>query len=98
MPLEIFRQRKARNDLNEIWHYSESRWGEAQADAYLREIDARIALLREQPDLGKSAEDVRAGYRVLRANRHLIFYKVSETRIDIFRILHERMDLARHLA
>lgn len=91
--LEIFRQRKAKSDLNEVWHYTENRWGEAQADRYLREINARIMLLCEQPVLGGFADHIRVGYRVRRANRHLIFYKVSATRIDDFRILHEQMDL-----
>jgi len=52
--LEIVKRPRARQDLKDIWCYSFKKWGEAQADKYLAELDAGITQLRENPRLGTS--------------------------------------------
>lgn len=54
--------------------------------------------LVDGPDLGRPREEVRAGYRSAHEGRHLIFYRAMEDRVEIVRILHERMDWRRQLA
>jgi plasmid stabilization system protein ParE len=46
----------------QIWHYSFREWGEAQADKYYAEIKAGILKLQAHPHLGRSRDDLRAGY------------------------------------
>jgi toxin ParE1/3/4 len=88
---------RARQDLKAIWRYTCDRWGESQADLYLRQLDAGIQSLTQFPDIGESCDDVRAGYRKLHVNRHLIFYRRSDLQIEVVRVLHEAMDVGRHL-
>ena len=45
----VLTQDQAEQDLLEIWLYTFSEWGEQQADVYLDELSAAMALLAEQP-------------------------------------------------
>jgi len=95
--LEIVIRPRARKDLKGIWRYSFDEWDEAQADKYLAEIEAGIEKLRHNPKLGRPREEVRAGYRSLRINQHIVYYVLTPSVIRIVRVLHARMDPDRHL-
>ncbi len=94
---EIRIRPRARQDLKAIWRYTFERWGEAQADLYLQQLGTGIQSLREFPEIGEPCDQIREGYRKLQVNRHLIFYRRSEERVEIVRVLHQAMDLGRHL-
>lgn len=48
--------------------------------------------------IGRRAEDVRAGYFRYPAGAHVLFYQCPAARpLVIVRILHQRMDLPRHV-
>ena len=87
----------AREDLKQIWHYSFREWGEAQADKYYAEIKAGILKLQAHPHLGRSRDDLRAGYYALQVNQHVIFYTLTTSSIRIVRVLHVRTDPDRNL-
>ncbi len=95
---EIRIRPRAKHDLKAIWRYSFEHWGEAQADLYLRQLDAAIQSLREFPDIGEPSDHIRAGYRKLHVNRHLVFYRRIDQRIEIVRVLHQAMDIGRQLS
>jgi toxin ParE1/3/4 len=95
--MRLFISPLAERDLIGIWQYTFGQWGEAQADHYLAELDEGIQRLTNNPELGASRADVRAGYRVLFIKRHAIYYKVASTVIHIIRVLHVRMDAEGHL-
>lgn len=40
---------------------------------------------------------IRKGYFKLRTGSHVLFFRVGENDIEIMRILHQRMDVDRHL-
>jgi len=88
---------RADADLEGIWAYTFAEWGEAQADRYLRDIAEALHGLREQPESGRSADSIRAGYRYLRIGRHLAFYTYTEQAVSVRRVLHDQMDFGRHL-
>lgn len=88
---------RARQDLEAIWRYTSEHWGEPQADLYVKQLDAGIQSLREFPDIGEPCDHVRAGYRKLHVNRHLIFYRRSDRYVEIVRVLHQSMDVRRRL-
>lgn len=88
--------RKAKADLRGIWAYTEDRWGEQQADTYYRDIFKTIELLVSGELKGRKA-DVRAGYLKYPVGRHLLYFTKIEGRINIVRVLHQRMDVERHL-
>lgn len=91
--------KEAENDLENIWLYTFENWSPSQADRYIDLIIDEIEYLSENPDSGKSFESVRKGYFRSKVKSHLIFYKIDSRaeKLEIIRILHERMDFEHHL-
>jgi toxin ParE1/3/4 len=84
-------------DLEGIWLYTYEHWGEQQATRYLQRLNERIVELAREPERGRSMEAIRAGYRSARVGRHVLFYTFTDQVIGIERVLHDQMDVARHL-
>lgn len=88
---------RARADLDEIWDYTVGLWGNDQAERYLRLIQSAIELIAADPEKGRCCDDVREGYRRFRVGSHILFYRMADDVVDVVRILHQRMDVERHL-
>lgn len=90
-------------DIDAIVLWTEEHFGVRQAEIYLKRIDSTLqALTRDPMPAGSRArdEDLARSYRTLhlgRRSRHVVCYRVEEHRVFIMRILHDGMDLARHL-
>ena len=88
----------AQADLEQIWNYTRDRWGVDQAEEYLRELQRAIERAAANPRIGRACDEIRPGYRKLAAGSHVLFYRMNaEGIIDVVRVLHERMDVDRHL-
>lgn len=87
----------ARADLDGIWEYTVERWSVNQAEAYLRGIGQAIALLRENPRLGRDVSNIKPGYFKFPALSHVIYYKLPTGTLDVIRVLHKSMDTEHHL-
>ena len=87
----------AQADLSEIWDYTAERWGEAQAERYTRDIQVTCEGLSSGALMGLPVEHIRAGYRKVGVGSHVIYFREREGILEIVRILHRRMDVARHL-
>ena len=88
---------KARADIKSIARYTIETWGRTQGQLDVRELDRAMQQVAEQPGLGRSCPDIAPGLRVRSSGKHLIFYLTTDETIDVIRILHQRMDPARHL-
>lgn len=75
--LKIRLTQAAKDDLEDIWVYTISEWGEDQADKYVALIEKGFSQVLENPYIGKARLDVKKGYRVLRVQKHIIFYRVG---------------------
>ena len=95
--LKIRKQACAETDLIEIWLYSYEKWGEAQAERYFDELERAIQQLGRNPELGQRCDHIREGFRLLRVNRHVVYYVVAPRFVRIVRVLHERMEPSRNL-
>lgn len=88
----------ARNDLNDIWNYTLRQWGASQAERYvlsLRDACDALAAGRRQ---GQAIDGIRPGYRKLPVGSHFLFYRLDPpARIEIIRILHQRMNVPSRL-
>jgi len=94
---DFFLRPKAVSDLEAIWNYTVETWDEDQAEHYLRMLNMAFLDLSLSPSLGRSCELIREGYRKFRVGRHVIFYRIEETSIEVVRVLHQQMDYERHL-
>ncbi len=87
----------ARNDIDRIYDYTALHWGIAQAERYVGGLRDTCHGLAEGQLPGRDIGHVRAGYRQQASGSHFVFYKELPDGIEIVRVLHRRMDLARHL-
>jgi toxin ParE1/3/4 len=87
---------RALADLEDIWSYTAARWSPEQAASYHAMIVAAFEGLAAGRKQGRPV-DVRAGYLKYPVGSHLVFYRLSEAGIDVIRLLHQRMDVSRHL-
>ena len=97
-PLPYVVSKKAVYDLEEIWFYTVEKWSVEQADRYYQLIFEEINYICRHINTGKSMEHVRKGYRASKVKSHLIFYRVERDRVEIIRVLHERMDIENRLS
>jgi len=86
----------ARRDLDAIWRYSVNRWSRAQADAYYLDLRHQLRAALANPESGV-AVDIRPSCRKRLSGSHFIYYRPAVDGIDIIRVLHQSMDVRRHL-
>ena len=89
--------RKAEVDLKTIARYTQKTQGRKQRNLYLSGLDKCFHLLADEPDLGLSCDEIKQDYRKFHKSRHIIFYRKVDDKIEIVRVLHERMDVEHHL-
>jgi toxin ParE1/3/4 len=87
----------AERDLEAIWTYSRNQWGAEQANHYTDALTAAFAVLAQSPETAPACDHIRPGYRRRRVERHVIYFRITAYGVAIVRILHERMDVDRHL-
>lgn len=90
---------KAVEDLTSIWDYTLKTWSERQADDYYEML---VSFCRKtlSPTFFPSRryDEIVQDLYGIKVGHHIIFYKhlISED-VLIVRILHERMDIKRHI-
>ena len=90
--------KEATEDLYRIWEYTVDTWSEEQADAYYTLL---VAGMNEVADgakrIIKPFDEIYPGLKAYHVRHHMIFYIIQDNgRPLIIRILHEKMDYARH--
>lgn len=89
---------KAKKDLKRIAKVTQAKWGKEQRNIYLKQFDDAFHQLANKPELGKACDFIRTGYRNYPQASHIIFYKYgTDSKIEIIRILHKRMDVSSQL-
>ena len=88
--------REAEADIVDIYRYSVENFGEAQADAYHDRLSDCFGLLADTPLIGRDYGFPRTGLRRYEHASHSVYYRLTDSGILILRVLHRRMDPARH--
>lgn len=91
---QIILSPRAQDDLKNVRQYTLSAHGEKQAQKFLSLIEEGINNLLDNPEIGRTRDDVKSGYRSLVIEKHIIFYTIKETDIHILGVVHGRMDIA----
>ena len=101
--MRVIRSLQASRDIIEVLAYTKERWGIAQAREYRKLSKEAIEEIAKDPGRGKSRNDVRPGIRGFhiaqrgRPARHILFYRLGASTLEIVRFLHDAMDFGRHL-
>lgn len=88
---------KAAADLEGIYEYTILKFGLEQARVYLFGLHERFQMLAEQPTQGRKADELALGLRRVEYQSHIVFYIPKNNGIRIVRVLHQRMDVTKHL-
>lgn len=90
---------EARRQLADIWTYTDENWGSAQADRYLRAIEARIVVALKSPTLMRPRPEIAEGILALDAQSHVIYAKRGiDGDFIVLAVLHRRMDAKSRLS
>ena len=93
-------------DFANILRWTTENFGAKQSRIYRDTIVRAIAALADGPDVAgsRARDEIMPGLRTLhvarhgRRGRHLVMYRATAERtIEVVRILHDRMDLQRHI-
>lgn len=88
----------ARDDIKDIGRYTQTTWGVAQRDVYLRTFATVFGQMRDGTITGRARDEIRDNLLCYPCNKHMIFFRRTDAGdVQILRILHERMDFGRHL-
>lgn len=101
---------EAEADFARILKYTSDTYGPKQADVYKLTLTAALAALHDGPNIQGSVarDEIRPGLRTLhvarrgRRGRHFVMFRTAtdpagEELIEVVRILHDAMELARHI-
>jgi toxin ParE1/3/4 len=88
---------KAATDLEGIYEYTIREFGLEKARTYLLGPHKRFEMLAVQPELGRSAAELAPDLRRSEYQHHVAFYVPRAGGVRIVRVLHESMDVKRHL-
>lgn len=83
-------------DIGAIWDYTAETWGVGQADRYVDDIRDICVALAGGERVGRRV-DVLDCYLKYPVGRHLIFFRQDGPGIVVIRVLHQSMDVERHL-
>jgi toxin ParE1/3/4 len=84
---------EALNDLDQLWDYYARVAGRTTADKILREIARVIAAIDDFPFAGRSRDEIRTGLRSLAVSPQIVFYRLTNDRPEIVRVLDGRQDI-----
>ena len=90
---EIEYTRDAQADLLEQWAYFYRRSARA-AERFSETCADKFDQLKEFPNLGRERTEYAGGYRSVPVDKHLIFYRVTETKIIISRVVQGSRNLS----
>lgn len=96
MPREYVLSPMAEADLEGIWIYTAQEWTAEQAENYTNDIIDAFEDIAAGRKAGRPAL-VREGYLKILIGKHAIYYRLRGEVIAIVRILHQSMDVERHL-
>ena len=85
----------AQDDLRSILDFI-AQGNPSRASSFIEELDTKIALLEEQPRLGRTPRHPKLreyGYRVLILDAYLVFYIIRGQTIEIHRVVHGSRNL-----
>jgi toxin ParE1/3/4 len=95
----------AEADFDDILRWTARRFGSTQAAAYGELLASTLARLERGPAIAgaRQRDEIGADLRTLHAGRkgrHIILFRIGsdpDRTIDVLRILHDAMDLVRHV-
>ncbi len=87
----------ALRDIEGIWDYTLEHWGLKQAERYTDTIQNDCLKIAQGKAVHCARVYEREGYSKYQTGMHFIYYRSTDTKIEVMRILHQRMDPNQYL-
>ena len=84
---------RARNDLLDIYAFTEVTFGRYQGEAYHAGLERTFGLLADFPSIGINSDEIVPGCRRFRFQSHHIFYTEERGHVLIRALIHVRQEL-----
>jgi toxin ParE1/3/4 len=84
----------ARRDLEDIWDYI-AKDNPSAADSFVEILLEKCRLLAGEPELGRDRPEIKTGLRSLPVKKYVIFYRVTESMVEIARVLSGYRDITK---
>ncbi len=99
MKLTLHLSRWAEEDLSRIAEYTLQMWGERQLLKYQALLEHGLSAITRDPLAPRSKErnELFLGCRSIHIGRHVVLYRVKESHLEVARVLHDSMELERHI-
>lgn len=81
---------RGEQDLRDVWRYYARVASPDIADKLVREIGQAGERLRDQALMWRARDEVMPGLRSVLVHPYTVFYRVTNGRVEIVRVLHER--------
>jgi toxin ParE1/3/4 len=95
--LDLIITQNACDDLENIAQYTFQNFGALQVNRYMAALLDSMDKLTTMPTIGRARSDLPDGYKMHSVGKHIIVYHVHHSQLIVIRILHEKMDILRHL-
>ncbi len=89
---------EADNDIIGIYIYGFQNFGEIQAEKYFSALEDCFQFLSENPLVCRERTEFKPPVRIHHHGRHLVVYLIQDDRVLIVRVLHQSMDILKHLS
>ncbi|MGJ3250516.1 MAG: type II toxin-antitoxin system RelE/ParE family toxin [Elainellaceae cyanobacterium] len=93
MTPQFYLSQPAIQDIEDIADYIASQTELEQAERFLLKLDAKFARITQFPSLGRPRDEILPGLRSLAMDSYLILYTVTQSRVDILRVVSGYRDL-----
>ena len=84
---------EAVEDLRNIAHYTETKWGHEQSNVYESKLVKSFQTIAEGNLMERPFKGINKDLFFIHCEHHYIFYLRSTNPVTIIAVLHERMDL-----
>jgi toxin ParE1/3/4 len=95
--VKVHISKRALVDLDQIYEYTESEWGNEQAIRYTAAIWRKFDEIGAGPERWRLRNDLYPGCRICYSSRHAIVYRIHGEAVEVARLLHGRMNFADHI-
>jgi len=89
---------RAQQSLVQISQYTLDNFGERQKKRYLKILRDRMRTAAKNPEKGKVRDDIKTDYYSLQAEKHTVYYRIRNSRIEIIDVLHQSMEPNIHVS
>lgn len=82
----------AEADLEEIWHYTATKWGDTQADRYIDGLAETFDMIASMPGIARERDEFTPPVRIHPSGRHVVVYHVESGMVLVIRVLAMRQN------